>query len=154
MAANQDVDALLQALEDAVDEAILYIEGPGATSQVVIDQWGPRDVFCHFLFWHEATARGMESVAGGGEPMRVETPLDKANADAITSRAGQTISQLVAEARRQQERLANAVHALDDLSQTVLVRPDGTRLSARQRLELIAHHWSEHIEELQAAANS
>jgi hypothetical protein len=96
----------------------------------------------------------MESVAGGGEPMRVETPLDKANADAITSRAGQTISQLVAEARRQQERLANAVHALDDLSQTVLVRPDGTRLSARQRLELIAHHWSEHIEELQAAANS
>jgi hypothetical protein len=35
-----------------------------------------------------------------------------------------------------------------------MIRGDGTELSARQRLETIAHHWNEHVEELQAAGTA
>lgn len=154
MADDKTVGSLLDAVEDAVNKAIQYFEGPGATSQVVIDKWGPREVLCHFLFWHEATAKGMESVAGGGKPFLVDTPLDETNAEAVTSRAGLDIPQLLAEAREKQGRLVSAARSLDDLDRIVLVNENGNGMSGRQRLERIAHHWAEHIEELRALADA
>ena len=154
MAASQDADALLDAVESAVDEAIQYFQGPGATSRAIIDQWGPREVLCHFLFWHEATARGMESVAGGGESYRADAGVDEMNARAIARRTGQDIPTLIAEARELQARLAEAARSLGDPGATVMLRSDGTRLSVRQRLELFPRHWREHVAELQAASGT
>jgi len=154
MANAKDVGTLLNAVEDAVTKAIEYFQGPGTTSKVVIDKWGPREVLCHFLFWHEATARGMESVAGGGKPFQVEAELDETNAEAVTSRTGLDMSQLIAEARDKQVRLVTAARSMGNLDQTVLVNVSGNGMSGRQLLERIAHHWTEHIEELSAAAGS
>ena len=154
MASSQDRNALISGLEESVREGLDYFQGPGATSQAKIDQWGPREVLAHCLFWHESTARGMESVAAGGDPEVNELDVDEANARAVSSRTGQGISELVGEAERLEQRLVQAFHALEDIDTTVLVRTDGTRLSGRQRLETITDHWREHVGELEAAPGS
>ena len=44
----------------------------------------------------------------------------------------------------------DGARGLEDPDVTVLVRADGTELSAAQRLEGIAKHWIGHLEELNA----
>ena len=150
MAADRDLEPLIAGVETVVEEALSYFQGPGATSQVRVGEWGAREVLCHFLFWHEATAQGMESVAGGGEPFQVEATTDEMNARAIADQAGKGLPELIREAQRIEARLVKGARALADLGETVLVRSDGRGLSGRQRLELIADHWREHLSELQA----
>ena len=153
MATVQERQALIAELEKAVREGLDYFRGAGATSQVKIDLWGPREVLCHCLHWHEVTALGMESVAAGGSPEVSDIHVDEANAQAVSSRAGQDIPELAGEAERLEHRLVEAFRALDDIDTTVIVRGDGTRHTGRQRLETIAHHWREHVVELEAAAS-
>ncbi|MBI2872454.1 MAG: hypothetical protein HYY00_04600 [Chloroflexi bacterium] len=141
-------DALLANVEKSVQDALAYFEGPGATSQVKVDQWGPRDVLCHFLFWHQATAEGMESVARGGQPTRLEASTDDMNARAIAQHARESIPQLVSQARQLQGRLVRAARSIRDLEKPVLVRFDGTPANLRQRLEIIARHWTNHVRDL------
>jgi hypothetical protein len=74
------------------------------------------------------------------------------NARAVGRLSGQDISQMAAQVRQWQARLVAAVRTLPDANATVLIRGDGTALSAIQRLETIAQHWDEHVKELQAAA--
>ena len=145
-------DRLIASVEAAFQEAVAYFEGPGATSGVRVGEWGPVEVLCHFLYWHEATARGMESVAAGGGPHRVKAPVDDMNARAIARRSGWSIDRLLQEAAGLQQRLTRATRALPDLDAVALVRDDGTRLSGAQRLEVIADHWREHVAELRSAA--
>jgi hypothetical protein len=59
---------------------------------------------------------------------------------------------LAATVRQWQTRLVAAVRTLPDPNTTVLIRGDGTELSAQQRLETITHHWDEHVKELQSAS--
>ena len=153
MALNDELDNLLTGVQGVVDEGLMYFQGPGATSQARVDLWGPHEMLCHFLFWHEVTVLGMESVAAGGEPTKTDAPVDELNANVVSGRSGQGFSQLIQEARQLQERLEQASQALTDLDAVVTVRFDGTQLTARQRLETIAHHWREHLDQLQAAAS-
>jgi hypothetical protein len=60
--------------------------------------------------------------------------------------------QMVEMARQWQTRLGAAVRTLPDANATVLVRGDGTAISAQQRLETMAQHWDEHVRELQTAS--
>ena len=91
-------DQLIGSVEEAFQEAASYFDGPGPTSDVRVGDWGPREVLCHFLYWHEATARGMESVAARGGPHRVAASVDDMNARAIARRAGWSIDRLLQEA--------------------------------------------------------
>ena len=99
----------------------------------------------------------MESVAAGGAPYRIYASVDEMNARAVGRMAGKDINQsatygasLVDLARQWQARLVQAARALPDPNTIVLVLGDGNGRSVQQRLETIAHHWGEHIKELQA----
>jgi hypothetical protein len=92
----------------------------------------------------------MESVASGGAPYRIYASVDEMNARAVGRLAGRDVNQLVDLARQWQARLVKAVRALPDPNATVLVLGDGSGRSVQQRLETIAHHWNEHVTELQA----
>ena len=150
MAAGQQIDSLITALEQSVDSGLAYFQGPGSQSKVRIGRWEPREVLCHLVWWHQATAEGMESVASGGAPYRVYASVDEMNARAVGRLAGRDMNQLVDLARQWQARLVKAAHALPDPNATVLVLGDGNGRSVQQRLETIAHHWNEHVTELQA----
>jgi hypothetical protein len=53
-------------------------------------------------------------------------------------------------ARQLQTRLVKAARACPDPNATVLVMGEGSGRSVQHRLETIAHHWQEHVKELQA----
>jgi hypothetical protein len=150
MAANQQIEELLTTLEQNVEAGLAYFQGPGGQAKVKIGRWGPREVLCHLVWWHQATAEGMESVLSGGDPYRIYASVDEMNARAVGRLAGRNIAQLAELVRQFQARLVQAARALPDAQATVLMLGDGSGRSVRQRLETIAHHWDEHVKELQA----
>ncbi|HUP15273.1 MAG TPA: hypothetical protein VM848_04400, partial [Acidimicrobiia bacterium] len=56
----------LADLDDVVNRTLAYCDGPGRTSEARIDRWQARDVLMHFIYFHEATAWGIQSVGVGG----------------------------------------------------------------------------------------
>ena len=150
MAASQQVDALIRALEQSVEAGLTYFQGPGGEARIKVGIWGPREILCHLVWWHQATVDGMESVLAGGKPYRFYASVDEMNARAVGRMAGHDIAQLVKLVRQLQGRLVKAARTLPDPNATVLVTGDGSQRSVLQRLETIARHWSEHVHALQA----
>ncbi len=157
MAAGQQIDSLITALEQSVESGLGYFHGAGGQSQGKIGRYGPREFLCQLVWWHQVTAEGMESVAAGGAPYRIYASVDEMNARAVGRFAGKDVQQaatygasLVDLTRQWQARLVKAARALPDLNTTVLIMGDGSGRSAQQRLETIARHWSERVNELQA----
>jgi hypothetical protein len=157
MAAGPQINDLIAALERSVEAGLAYFQGPGGQSKVMIGHWGPREVLCHLVWWHQATVEGMESVAKGGAPYRIYASVDEMNARAVGRLAGRDLNQagtygesLVDLARQWQERLVKAARALPDPNTTVLIMGDGSGRSVQQRLETIAQRWNELVRELQA----
>jgi hypothetical protein len=151
---HKQVESLLAALDATVQDALAYFEGPGSTSRARIDEWGAWEVLCHFVFWHEATIAGMESVARGGAPYRLEAGVDELNARTIAKHQGKSFLDLIARLRELQEQLQQAARSLPDLEAPVMVRTDGSGLSGRERLEIMNRHWEQHVAELRAAEPS
>jgi hypothetical protein len=157
MAEGQQIDSLIAALEQSVESGLAYFQGPGSQSKVKIGRYEPREFLCQLVWWHQATAEGMESVAAGGAPYRIYASVDEMNARAVARFAGKDVNQsgtygasLVDLARQWQARLVKAARALPDLNTTVLIMGDGSGRSVQQRLETIARHWNERVNELQA----
>ena len=149
MTTAQQTDTLVASLQQAFDASISYFKAE-ADSEARTDLWTPREVLCHLNYWHKATVEGIESVASGGEPHRIYASTDEMNARAVGRAAGKDVTDLIEEIIPLQERLINGAQGLEDPDVTVLVRADGTELSAVQRLELMAKHWLEHLEEMNA----
>ena len=157
MAAGQQIDSLITALEQSVESGLAYFHGAGGQSQGKIGRYGPRECLCQLVWWHQVTAEGMESVVAGSAPYRIYASVDEMNARAVGRFAGRNVNQsgtygasLVDLTRQWQARLVQAARALPDLNTTVLIMGDGSGRSAQQRLETIARHWSERVNELQA----
>ena len=150
MAASHQIEALIRALEQSVEAGLTYFQGPGGQARIKVGHWGPREVLCHLVWWHQATVEGLESVLSGGKPYRFYASVDEMKARAVGRLAGQDIAQLAELVRQLQARLVKAARALPDPNATVLVAGDGTGRSLLQRLEMIARHWSEHIYALEA----
>ena len=150
MAASQQIESHIATLEHSVEAGLAYFQGPGGQAKVRIGRWGPREVLCHLVWWHQATVEGMESVLSGGAPYRFYGSVDDMNARAVGRLSGKTIDQLADLVQQFQARLVKAARALPDTRATVLVFGDGSERSAEQRLETMASHWDEHVKELQA----
>ena len=88
MAASQQIEALIRALEQSVEAGLTYFQGPGGQARIKVGIWGPREVLCHLVWWHQATVEGMESVLSGGKPYRFYASVDEMNARAVGRLAG------------------------------------------------------------------
>jgi hypothetical protein len=150
MAEGRQIDESIATLERSVEAGLAYFQGPGSQSQVHLGRYGPREILCQLVWWHQATVEGMESVASGGTPYRIYASVDEMNARAVGRLAGTNLDQLLDMARQWQARLAQAARALADPNTTVLVMGDGSGRSGLQRLETIVQHWNERVRELQA----
>ena len=150
MEVSQPIEALIRALEQSVEAGLTYLQGPGGQARIKVGIWGPREVLCHLVWWHQATVEGIESVLAGGKPYRLYASVDEMNARAVGRLADRDIAQLAELARQLQARLVKAARALPDPNATVLVTGDGSGRSVLQRLETIARHWSEHVHALEA----
>ena len=147
-------DASLAALDRAVHDGLAYFEGPGRTTDARVDRWRARDVLMHFLYFHDATAWGIESAALGGPVWPVPADSDHVNEVCRRLHEHESFDELLAQVRQAHARLVHAVQRAPDLDAPCFRRTTGEVLTGRQRLGLLAHHWAEHVRELQGAAGS
>jgi hypothetical protein len=145
-------DALVNALDGAVTEVLAYFEGAGRTSTAKVDRWQARDVLQHFIYFHDATAWGLQSAALGGPPWPLPGDADTINEVCRRLHEHERYDELLAQVRLAHGRLMKAARSSPDLDAPCFRRPDGQTVTGAQRLEVLARHWREHVTELQAAA--
>ena len=145
-------DALIAELDRVVQDALAYFEGPGRVTDARVDRWRARDVLMHFLYFHDATAWGIQAAALGGPPWPVPADSDTVNEVCRRLHEPETFDELLAQVRQAHARLLRAARDAPDLETPCLRRATGEVMTGRQRLELLARHWAEHIRELRDAA--
>src|SRR5262250_3672814 len=108
--ATMTKDALMQNLDRAVRDTLAYFEGPGRATNARVDRWQARDVLMHFIYFHDATAWGLQSAAQGGPPWPLPAGADAINEvcrklhehesfDELLTQLSQAHARLVAAAR-------------------------------------------------------
>jgi hypothetical protein len=151
MSATADREALIQNLDRVVNDVLAYFAGPGRTSNARVDRWQARDVLQHFLYFHDATAWGIQSVATGGPLWTLPADSDTINEICRRLHEHESVDELIGQLRLAHARLTRAARSAPDLDQQCFRRAGGETMTGRQRLELLARHWREHVQELQAA---
>ena len=151
MTTSPSKEAPVANLDKVVQDCLAYFDGPGRASDARVDQWQARDVLMHFLYFHDATAWGIQSAALGGPPWPVPADSDTVNEVCRRLHAHESLDELLTQARQAHARLVNAARNASDLDKPSFQRSTGEIMTGRQRLELLARHWAEHVRELQAA---
>ncbi|MCH7801515.1 MAG: DinB family protein [Chloroflexi bacterium] len=151
MSNHEPQETLIAELDETVENALKYFTEVGQNSQARVGDWGAWEILCHMIYWHRATADGIESVASGNSPRQIEVETDEANARIIESMSGKTVEELAKEVRDLQARLVSAFRSIPDPTSTVFIRLSGAESSANERLQMIAGHWRGHVDELKDA---
>ena len=144
-------EVLLANLDQVVRDTLAYFEGPGRVTNARIDRWQARDVLMHFIYFHDATAWGIQSVALGGPPWPVPADADTVNEVCRRLHEPESFDELLAQVRQAHARLVRTARNAPDLDTPCFQRATGEMMTGRQRLELLARHWAEHVRELQEA---
>jgi hypothetical protein len=142
-------EALLVKLDTVVKDTLAYFEGPGRVTDARVDQWQARDVLMHFLYFHDATAWGIQSVALGGPPWPVPADSDTVNEVCRRLHAHESFDELLAQLRQAHGRLVRAAQSAPDLDKPCFQRSTGDLMTGSQRLDLLARHWTEHVRQLE-----
>jgi len=142
----------LANLDRVVQETLAYFEGPGRATNARVDRWQARDVLMHFIYFHDATAWGIQSVALGGPPWPVPADSDTVNEVCRRLHEHESFDELLAQVRQAHARLVRVAGRAPDLDKPCFQRATGELMTGRQRLELLARHWTEHAQQLQEAA--
>jgi hypothetical protein len=145
-------DALLADLDRVVQDTLAYFEGPGRTTTARVDRWHARDVLMHFIYFHDATAWGIQSVALGGPPWPVPAGSDVVNDVCRRLHEHESLDELLVQVRQAHARLIRAARQAPDLDTPCFRRSTGESMTGRERLALLARHWAEHVQELKEAA--
>ena len=147
-------EALIATLDRAVRDTLAYFEGPGRVTDARVDRWRARDVLMHFIYFHDATAWGIQSAAMGGPPWPVPADSDTVNEVCRRLHEHETFDELLAQLRQAHARLTRAASTAPDLDTPCFRRANGETMTGSQRLEALARHWAEHVRELKEAASA
>ena len=144
--------ALIEALDRVVQDALRYFEGAGRTTAARVDRWQARDILQHFIYFHEATAWGIQSAALGGPVWPVAADADTVNEVCRRLHEEESVDDLLVQARFAHARLLRAARSSPDLDRPCFRRAAGETITGAQRLDAMAKHWHAHMQELAAAA--
>src|SRR3989454_10871161 len=146
-------DVPLANLDRMVQETLAYFDGPGRATNARVDRWQARDVLMHFIYFHDATAWGIQSVALGGPPWPVPADSDTVNEVCRRLHEHESFDELLAQVRQAHVRLVRVAGRAPHLANARFQRATGELMTGRQRLELPARPWTEHVQHLQEAPN-
>ena len=108
----------------------------------------------HFIYFHDATAWGIQAAALGGPPWPLPADADTINEVCLRLHAHESFDELLIQVKQAHARLVQAARSSSALDKPCFRRTNGETITGRQRLEVLAHHWAEHVRELQAAAKT
>ena len=152
MTTETEKDALIVELDRVARETFAYFDGPGRRTEARVDRWQARDILMHFIYFHDATAWGLQSAAEGGPPWPLPAGADTINEVCRRLHEHESFDEQLAQLRQAHARLVHAARHAPDLDRPCFLRPTGEPVTGRQRLEVLARHWAEHVRDLQAAA--
>ena len=152
MTTESEKAALIADLDRVARETLAYFDGPGRGTDARVDRWQSRDILMHFIYFHDATAWGLESATQGGPPWPLPAGADAINEVCRRLREHESFDDLLTQLRQAHARLVAAARRAPDLDRPCFQRPNGEPVTGRQRLEVLARHWAEHVKELQAAS--
>jgi hypothetical protein len=152
MSTQASKDQLLADLDAVVTETLAWFDGPGRATDARVDRWEARDVLMHFIYFHDATAWGIQSAATGGPPWPVPADADTVNEVCRRLHEHEGFDEVVMQLRQAHARLRRAVQNSPDIEAPCFKRATGEVMTGRQRLELLARHWTAHVRELREAA--
>lgn len=142
----------MSAMDRAAQETFAYFAGPGRSTSATVDRWQARDVLMHFIYFHDATAWGIQSAAQGGPPWLLPADTDTINEVCRRLHEHESLDDLLGQLRQAHARLMQAARRSPNLDVPCFKRANGEVMTGRQRLELLAKHWREHVDELKTAA--
>ena len=142
----------LAELDRVAKQTFKYFAGAGKKNKAKVDKWQARDVLQHFIYFHDATAWGIQSAALGGPQWPVPGDSDIVNEVCRKLHEHESVDELLAQLKQSHARLIRAARRSPNLDQPCFKRVNGELLTGRQRLELLAKHWTEHVNELKTAA--
>jgi hypothetical protein len=154
MTPTSSKEGLLANLDRVAQETFAYFGGAGRTNPARVDQWQARDVLQHFIYFHDATAWGIQSAAIGGPLWPVPGDSDIVNEVCRRLHEHESVDVLLTQLKQAHARLMRAARQAPDLDTPCFRRATGESLTGAQRLELLAKHWTEHVQELQTAART
>ena len=149
--ATTSKETLLSELDRVAQETFAYFAGPGKTTAARVDRWQARDVLQHFIYFHDATAWGIQSAAIGGPLWPMPGDADIVNEVCRRLHEGESADELLAQLLASHARLMRAARNAPDLDTPCFRRANGDTLTGAQRLQLLARHWTEHVQELKGA---
>ena len=141
----------ISVLDRVAQETFAYFAGPGRTTTARVDRWQARDVLMHFLYFHDATAWGIQSGGQDSPPWPLPADADTINEVCRRLHEHESPEELLTQLRQAHARLINAARRSPNLDAPCFKRTTGELVTARQRLEVLAKHWAEHVEELKKA---
>lgn len=144
----------IAAMDRAAQDTFAYFAGPGRGTDARVDRWQARDVLMHFIYFHDATAWGIQAAALGGPPWPLAADADTINEVCRRLHAHESFDELLTQLRQAHARLMNAARSSSQLDKPCFRRANGETVTGRQRLEVLARHWAEHVRELQTAATT
>src|SRR5215510_6696638 len=110
-------ETLVENLDRVVRETLAYFEGAGRATTARVDRWQARDILMHFLYFHDATAWGIESAAQGGPPWPVPADSDIVNEVCRRLHEHESFDELLSQVRQAHARLLRAARRAKDLGQ-------------------------------------
>src|SRR2546427_590897 len=125
MATPPAKEALLAELDRVVRETLTYFDGAGRVTSARVDRWQARDVLMHFIYFHDATAWGIQSVALGGPPWPVPADSDTVNEVCRSLHEHESFDELLAQVRQAHARLVRGAARAPDLDKPCLQRAAG-----------------------------
>src|SRR2546429_5931150 len=140
-----DRDGLIQNLDRVVRDTLAYFDGPGRVTRAHVDRWGARDILMHFIYFHEATAWGIQSAAAGGPPWPVPADSDLVNEVCRRLHEHESFDELLAQVRQAHARLVCAAPNAPDLDKPCFRRATGGLVTGPQRVGLLARHLGEAV---------
>src|SRR5262245_19837081 len=106
--ATQSKDELIGELDRVARETFAYFDGAGRRTDARVDRWQARDVMMHFIYFHDATAWGIESAAHGGPPWPVPADADTVNEVCRRLHEQESFDELLDQLRQAHGRLMRA----------------------------------------------
>ena len=98
----------IAAMDRVAQETFAYFSGPGRTTSARVDRWHARDVLMHFIYFHDATAWGIQSVGQGGPPWTLPADADTINEVCRRLHEHESLEDLLTQLRLAHARLMHA----------------------------------------------
>jgi hypothetical protein len=115
----------LEKLETTVEGFCRFIEGlPKAA--MIEQEWGPKQVLAHLVFWHESYVAQIEALIDGAPFELPRGRFSDMNAQAVVASRGASIAKLVRRFRAADERL-RALYATHDPATIALEIKQGAK---------------------------